>query len=209
VASIDSYLDRACARLHANPAEVEDIRREIRLHLEDMIAEYCAEGMTRPEAAERAIAWLGEAEQVRAGLDRVHHGDPGWVRRLKGMALGGLLGAILSRWAGACLLPTGLAAHSAAGDALVGLATGCCIGLLSNSRSGLVTGLAVGSLTWFAAMVGALASPLASSTSSDSVLQATHAVLLALILGGVFGLAVAAGTRALLLFLSHHRRDPG
>jgi hypothetical protein len=209
VASIDSYLDRACARLHANPAEVEDIRREIRLHLEDMIAEYCAEGMTRPEAAERAIAWLGEAEQIRAGLELVHHGDPGWMRRLKGVALGGLLGAILSRWAGACLLPTGLAAHSAAGDALVGLATGCCIGLLSNSRSGLVTGLAVGSLTRFAARVGGLASPLASASTSDSMVQATREALLALILGGIFGLAVAAGSRAMLSVLSRYRRDPG
>jgi hypothetical protein len=199
MASIDSYLDRACARLRGNPAEVEDIRREIRLHLEDMIEEYCAEGMTRPKAAERAIAWLGEAEQLRAGLDLVHHGDPGWVRRLKGMALGGLLGVPLS-------LLLGLAGHGTAADMLIGLAAGCCIGFLSVSRSGLLAGLAVGSLTWFAGRVGALASPLASGPAPDSMLQATHSVLLALILGGVFGLAIAAGCRGLLSLLSHSRR---
>ncbi len=195
MASIDSYLDRACARLRANPAEVEDLRREIRAHLEDLIEQYCAEGMSRPEAAERAIAWLGKAEQIQTGLGAVFHGDPEWVRRLKGLAVGGLLGAVLP-----LLVP--FAGHAAT-DATLGAASGVCIGLLSASRSRLVAGFAIGSLTWFAATVGSLAALAASSTATgSSPLQLANSVLFALIAGGIFGALVAAGTALLLSLLS-------
>ncbi len=199
--SVEAYLDRVCDRLRGNPAEIEDIRREIRLHLEDLIEEYCAEGLSRPEAAERAIAWLGDAEQIRTSLDFVHHGDPAWVRRLKGMALGGLLGAILSPLF-SFALPGPVAVM------LLGGAAGCCIGLLSVSHAGLAAGLAVGSLTWFAARVGAVASFLASAPATASLSEATNSVLLALILGAVFGLAIAAFSTILLSLSSRTRRNP-
>jgi hypothetical protein len=196
MASIDSYLDRACARLRANPAEVEDLRREIRAHLEDLIEQYCAEGMSRPEAAERAIAWLGKAEQIQTGLGAVFHGDPEWVRRLKGMAVGGLLGAVLP-----LLVP--FAGHATTADATLGAASGVCIGLLSASRSRLVAGFAIGSLTWFAATVGSLAALAVSSTvPASSPLQLAHSVLFALVAGGAFGVLVAAGSALLLSLLS-------
>jgi len=199
MASIDSYLDRACARLCANLAEVEDVRREIRAHLEDLIAQYCAEGMSRPEAAERAIAWLGEAEQLRTGLGAVLHGDPEWVRRLKGTVAGGLLGAALSlllRFVG-CTAPF---------DVLLDAGSGACIGFLGMSRARILVGFAIGSLAWFAATVGSLAAPAASGAAlAPSPLESAHSVLLALLAGGLFGGAVAAGTSALLLLLSRPR----
>ena len=202
MASIDSYIDRVCARLHANPAAVEDIRREIRLHLEDMIEEYCAGGMSRPEAAERAITRLGQAEQIRTGLDSVYCGDAEWMRRLKGMAVGGLLGPTLS-------LLFRLAGHGAASDVLLGTASGACIGLFSTSRAPLVAGLAIGSLTWFAARIGSLAASLASNSGERFPLEAAHSVLLSLVVGGVFGVVVAAGAAALLPLLSRSRSAPG
>jgi hypothetical protein len=129
MASIESYLDRICARLSTNPAVAEDVRRELRAHLEDLVEHYCAQGMTRPEAAERAIAWLGEAERVRTGLGTVFRGDAEWVRRLKAAAAGGLLGVALS-------LALPVSGHGTVWGAVIGLSCGVCIGLLSDSRPG-------------------------------------------------------------------------
>jgi hypothetical protein len=201
VAAIDSYLDRTCARLRGNPAEVEDVRRELRAHLEDLIEEYCAEGMSWPEAAARAIDSLGEPERLHHGLALVHSGDTAWLRRLKGIAVGAVLGAALS-----LLLP--FAGHGTMPDFLIGVSSGACIGLLSTRRSGLVMGPAVGALCWFAARVGSLAA-LGVTSPSDFPSTAARSVLVSLLVGAVFGGAVATGSTALLSLLSRSRRTLG
>ena len=201
MSGIETYLDRVCDQLRGNPAEIADIRREIRLHLDDLIADYCAEGMSRPEAAERAIASLGEAERLRTGLDLVHHGDRAWVRRLKGAVLGGLLGATLS-----LLLP--LTGRSVPSDFLLAIASGVCIGLLSASRARLLAGFAIGSLAWFASRIGALTAPLSTNSASQLPLEAAQTVLAALIIGGIFGTVIAAGVAVLLPLASQHRLFP-
>lgn len=198
---IEAYLDRICDRLRGNPAEIADIHREIRLHLEDLIAGYCAEGMSRPEAAERAIASLGKAEQLRMGLDLVHYGDRAWVRRVKGVGLGGLLGVILSP------LP-GLVGPRTVADGLLSLAFGVCIGLLSSFRTRLLTGFAIGSLTWSASRVGALIAPFFTSSTSQLPVNAVQDVLAAVVIGGIFGTAIAVGTAVLLPLFSRHRLFP-
>jgi len=198
MSGIETYLDRVCDQLRGNPAEIADIRREIRLHLDDLIADYCAEGMSRPEAAERAIALLGEAERLRGGLDLVHHGDRAWVRRLKGAGVGGLLGATLS-----LLLP--LTGRSIPSDSLLAIASGVCIGLLSGSRARLLVGFAIGSLAWFASRIDALTAPLFSNSVSPLPLEAAQSVLVALIIGGIFGTVLATGVAVLLPLVCRHR----
>ena len=100
--SIESYLDKSCARLWANPDEAEDVREELRGHLQDLIAEYVSQGLDRRTATDRALAQVGEARSLQSSFGRVHHGDPGWMWRLKGLAVGAVLGGVIS-----LLLPLG------------------------------------------------------------------------------------------------------
>jgi hypothetical protein len=197
MASIESYLDRICARLSTNPAVAEDVRRELWAHLEDLVEHYCAQGMTRPEAAERAIAWLGEAERVRTGLGTVFRGDAEWVRRLKAAAAGGLLGVALS-------LALPVSGHGTVWGAVIGLSCGVCIGLLSDSRPRLLAGSAIGSLAWFAAGIAAAAG--ASHPSAELPPQTASVLLASVLFGGLFGSAIAACVASLLRVLSRAPR---
>ena len=198
--SIEAYLDDSCAGLSVNPAEAEEIREELRCHLRELTESYIAEGMDRPLATERALAWFGDSQRLHDSLSLVHHGDPWWIWRLKGMLLGALLGTVI-----ALLLPIG--GHlefairppmSALGDpartqaALNGLIAGGLIGLLSGAR-GLFVGWATGSLIWMAEYVAYfLTSAATGMAPPDGGLRLFNSVLLSPVLGGLFGAVVGS-----------------
>jgi hypothetical protein len=206
VTSIEAYLDACCARLAVNPAEAEDIREELRCHLRELTESYIAEGMDRPLATERALAWFGDSQRLHDSLDLVHHGDPWWSWRLKGMLLGALLGTVI-----ALLLPVGGHLEFAGrlpipvlGDpertqaALNGLLAGGLIGLLSRAR-GLFVGWVTGSLIWIAEYVAYFIISVASGiTPPDGGLHLFNSVILSPVLGGLFG-AVVGGVCSMFL----------
>lgn len=49
--TIEDYLDRICQGLRLNPARTEEIRAELRAHLEELAEAGLAEGLTPAEAA--------------------------------------------------------------------------------------------------------------------------------------------------------------
>jgi hypothetical protein len=214
--SVESYLDESCARLAVNPAKSEDIREELRGHLQELVDEYVAEGLDRRTAIDRATSQFGDAHRVHHFLERVHRGDPWWVWRLKGMVLGALLGVIVS-----LLLPLGghlefvtrLLCAPAHWDptrtqlAANGLIAGGLIGLLSGAR-GLFVGWVVGSLIWMAEYVAFFIISVATGmTPSDGGLHLFNSVLLSPVLGGLFGAVVGAGCSAILSATSRLRPE--
>ena len=195
--SIEAYLDDSCAGLSVNPAEAEEIREELRCHLRELTESYVAEGMDRRAATERALAWFGDPQRLHDSLDLVHHGDPWWIWRLKGMLLGALLGAVI-----ALLLPLGghlpLWEPGPPGDpsriqlAVNGLIAGGLIGLLSGAR-GLFVGWVTGSLIWMAEYVAYfLTSAATGMAPPDGGLRLFNSVLLSPVLGGLFGAVVGS-----------------
>jgi len=215
VTSIDAYLNKCCARLPVNPAEAEDIREELRAHLREVIESCVAEGMDGQAAGQQAMARFGDARSLHNLLERVHHGDLWWVRRLKGMVLGALLGVMIS-----LLLPVGGHLEFAArlflpawGDhvrtqsAFNGLVAGGLIGLLSGSR-GLFVGWVGGSLLWMAEYVGYFIISTASNiVPTDGGLHLFNSVLLSPVVGGVFGAVVGGICTAVLTAASRLRPE--
>lgn len=211
--SLDAYLDSACARLRVNPAEAEDIREELRSHLEELIESHATAGMERGKAVTAALGDFGEASRVRDCLDRVHQGDVWWVLRLKGLGLGLLIGAVLG-----VVVPVGghldfavralpLPADADLSRAYViinAVLAGGLIGLLSAGQRGLLTGWCVGSLLWLAEYVVHWIAG-AATASTDSGANMLNSVLLAPLIGGVFGAAVGAGSSAILSATSRIR----
>jgi hypothetical protein len=213
VTSLDTYLDRACARLQVNPAETEDIREELRCHLEDLMRIHSAEGMDSRHAMAATLRDFGDASNLHDCLDSVHHGDPWWVLRVKGLGLGLLLGALLGLLipvgghleyaVRAFPLPAGIDA-SRAQIAVNAMLAGGVIGLLSAAGRGLLTGWCVGSLLWLAEyVVHWIAAVAGGSVGAGS--NVLNSVLLAPLLGGVFGAAVGAGSAAVLSYTSRIR----
>ena len=209
--SIEAYLDASCSRLSVNPAEEEEIREELRCHLRELAESYVAEGMDRGLATERALAWFGDSQRLHDSLDLVHHGDPWWIWRLKGMVLGALLGAVI-----VVLLPLGghpVWEPGPAGDpcrvqlALNGLVAGALIGLLAGRR-GLFVGWVAGSLIWMAEYVAYFVISVATDiTPPDGGLRLFNSVLLSPVLGGIFGAAVGSVCSMLLSAASRLRPE--
>ncbi|UCC67633.1 MAG: hypothetical protein JSV79_11010 [Armatimonadota bacterium] len=204
--SIESYLDASCVRLAVNPAEAEDVREELRAHLHELVEEHVAEGMDRQAAAERALARFGDARALHDCLNRVHRGDVWWALRLKGLALGLLIGALfgvlapigghLEFAARAFPLPADVD-PSRAHIAINAMLAGGVIGLLSAGGRGLLAGWCVGSLLWLTEYVVHWIIGVASG-AADAGPSVLSSVLLAPLLGGMFGAAVGAGTAAIL-----------
>jgi hypothetical protein len=213
VTSLNGYLDSVCARLRVNPAEAEDIREELRSHLEELIRTYTDEGMGRAEATDTALSCFGDGLKLRECLDRVHQGDAWWMLRLKGMGVGMLIGAFL-----AVSVPAGghmefmarLFALPAAIDpsraqiVANGLLVGGIVGLLSAGGRGLLAGWCAGSLIWLGEYVVHWVSCVAAR-SADPAANMLNSVLLAPLLGGVFGAAVGAASAAILSAASRIR----
>jgi len=215
--SVEAYLDQACARLRVNPAEADDIREELSSHLAELIESYRAEGMGRREATERACACFGAAGKLHHSLDRVHRGDPWWVSRLKGLGVGAFLGGAL-----ALLLPVGghlefLVAPMAGFAALDptrlhvvlnALLVGGVIGVFSAGGRSLFVGWMVGSLIWLTEYVVYWVMSVTSGTIlPDGGLGLMNSVLLAPVVGGMFGVAVGAGSAALVSLTSGLRPE--
>ena len=212
MSSLDAYLDRACGRLGVNPAEAEDIREELRSHLDTLIDSYTEAGMRREEATTRAVADFGDARRLRSSLDRVHRGDSWWLTRLKGLGLGMLVGALigvvaplgghLEFLAGLLPIPVGIdAAQFHIG--LNAAAAGGIVGLLSAGGRGLLVGWSVGSLLWLGEYVAYWVGCVASGCVPKGGMLNT--VLLAPLLGGVFGALVGAASTAILCAASRIR----
>ena len=215
--NVDTYLDRVCGRLRVDPAQADDIRAELRSHLEEFIGTCRAKDMDEGEAAELAISSLGDAAKLHSCLDRVHQGDAWWVLRLKGLALGTGLGGLL-----ALLMPVGghaeflsglfwFAAGIDAGRAQVlvnALILGGLIGLLSAGGRALLVGWSMGSLVWLAEhVVYWIAGTVSNGFSPEQGLNVFHSVLLSPVVGGLFGAVVAMGTGALLSLTSRLRPE--
>ena len=211
--SLDTYLDRACVRLQANPAEAEDIREELCSHLQELIQTHVAQGMDSREAMAAALTDFGDAGRLRDCLDRVHHGDPWWILRIKGLALGMMIGCLLGLLTpvGGHLeflvrvfpLPADIDA-SRAHIAVNAMLAGGVIGLLSAGGRGLLTGWCTGSLLWLAEYVVHWIASTASGGAGVGP-NILNSVLLAPLLGGVFGAAVGAGSAAILSYTSRIR----
>jgi hypothetical protein len=195
-----------CDELRVNPAEAEDIREELELHLEELIATYAAAGASRAEATERALRQFGDAARLQGCLDCVHRGDAWWVLRLKGLGIGLLLGALLG-----VLLPIGghleallpmlpLPAHldpSRAHFAFNGMLVGGLVGLLAAGGRAILAGWCAGSLVWLAEYVVHWVASVAGGAPEPAV-NLLNSVLLAPLLGGAFGAAVGAAVAAIL-----------
>jgi len=215
VSRIDAYLDRVCARLRVNAAEADEIREELRSHLEEQMEVYGAGSTGRREATDLALSSFGDAQKLRDYLDLVHSGGAWWVRRLTGLALGMVIGAVL-----ALALPVGghlefiarlSAIPSGFGFSRVqvlanAVIAGGAIGLLSAGRGSLLVGWGVGSLVWLGEYVLYwVATSMAGSASADGGLSVFNSVLLAPLLGGLFGAAVGAATAAAISVASRAR----
>lgn len=213
-AAIDAFLDRACARLRVNPAQADDIRAELRTHMEDAIALHVARGVDPRQAMELAVEALGDVLKLHDALDLVHQGDPWWVMRLKGlgvgMAIGGLLAALLPIGGHLELATRGLGLNAVDGaqaqTLFNALLVGGLIGLFAAAGRGLLIGWTVGSLVWLAEYLvywtacvgGAIAAPTGDMLNS---------ILLAPLLGGVFGATVGAGSAGMLSLASRLRPE--
>lgn len=202
--SVDAYLDRACARLRVNPAEADAIREELRSHLDELVGAYSAGGIDRREATDLALSWFGDPRKLRDCLDIVHQGEAWLARRLTGLALGAAIGALLAlvlpigghlEFVGRLFaIPSGLDLSRV--QVLVNaMIAGGAIGLMSAGGQGLLVGWSVGSLVWLAEYVFYwVATSVAGSASADGGLGVFNSVLLAPLLGGLFGAAVGIAT---------------
>lgn len=212
MSSVETYLDRVCRGLRVNPAEAEDIREELRSHLTSAIEECAARSTGQRDAVDLAIASFGDPGTIHERLDRVHQGDAWWLRRLRGMGLGMLVGGLLSLALSAGgalglithLLPFADTAEMARAPVVMnGAAVGGVIGLLAAGGRGVLAGWSAGAVLWLVeSVVYWLARAGGGSESASSMLEM---VLLAPLFGGVFGAAVGAASAAVLSAASHIR----
>jgi hypothetical protein len=214
VASIETYLDEVCGQLHVNPAVAGDIRDELRGHLEDSVERYRREDSDAAAALRRALASFGEPAKLNTCLCLVHHGECVWLRRLKAMALGIAIGCLFSllgtlgRQLGlaplSLVVPGDGGLHSS--QSIAAIAVGGVIGLLSAGRRGFFVGWTLGSLAWLIACAGVWVSgTVGGSVTPQESLSGFYGVLLAPVLGGLFGATVELSSGALLSAASRLR----
>lgn len=72
-----TYINEVCSHIKFREAHA-DIKHELTTHLEEIIAEYLAQGFAEEEAVSQAIARMGEAGIVGRQLNRVHKAKPEW-----------------------------------------------------------------------------------------------------------------------------------
>ncbi|MDO3411267.1 FtsW/RodA/SpoVE family cell cycle protein [Saccharibacillus sp. CPCC 101409] len=75
---IQAYLDRLCARVKAKELHPE-LREEMRGHIEELMAGKMDQGAPPDEAAEWALAQMGDADEVGGTLGRVHRPRLNWL----------------------------------------------------------------------------------------------------------------------------------
>jgi len=69
---VERYLDHVCRSLGGSSSLRRHLREELREHLEEAIDAHCAGGMTRDEAAARAMEEFGTPAMVSEGLEAVY-----------------------------------------------------------------------------------------------------------------------------------------
>ena len=204
MSSLDGYLDRVCGRLAVNPAVADEVREELRTHLEEAIGSASARGATREEAVAQALAGFGEVARVQAALQVVHSPEGVWLARREGPGGGGargvsaLIGAAPAgeNGAGAPLRPGRPASGGGGRRGRVGRADRL---LLPGARR-RVRGLAA----WLSGLAGRGHAEMdarqrrTARRRRRASLAALHSVLLAPLFGGCFGAAVAMSGSLLL-----------
>lgn len=162
-----------------------------------------------------ALAWFGEAGKLNGYLDLVHQGGPWWTSRLKGWALGALLGVLLAlvapigghiEFLARCLPTAALANSTFLCTVLNAFIVGGAVGLFAaGGRSGLV-GFSWGASIWLAEYLAYWVSFISRDAAAPDVTLATfNSILIAPLVGGVFG-AVVGLTSAKLLSVSQRAR---
>jgi hypothetical protein len=214
---IEAYLDRACAGLKINPAQADDIREELRSHLEETLLTQGVE-LNDAAAVRAALSGFGDPEKLAEFLGLVHQGERPWRRRFKGLLIGLSLGFILSWLGGKAseISPLGRFFLAPIGGAspvvlwLNCLGLGGLIGLLSVIGKPLLLGWWIGFFAWIIelAILGATTligagTPAAASNS----LPAPSLLLLTPLLGGCFGLFIALSARGISFLISCFRPE--
>jgi len=92
---IEAYLDQLLARLHGRPRDVRRMLAEAEEHLRDAVSEGEAAGLDREEAARRAVARFGSADDVARRANGLHAAPMGQL--LRPLALAILLGPVRQR----------------------------------------------------------------------------------------------------------------
>jgi hypothetical protein len=217
--AIDSYLDRVCAGLSGDPAEVSEIRDELLADIEGRVNEFCTGGMDPEEAIRLTLQSLGEPDGLRLYLGRVHQGDPAWRRGLKGLGVGILLGCLVG-----LIFPLGgplemlarlfVASFGTAAARYVillnALLVGGSVGAWSAVRGrSLFVGWLTGSFVWLVEYVMAFVVGLSANSDPVDPVQMLNAVLLAPVIGGGFGLIISLGASVLLSGFSQFRPKLG
>ena len=72
------FIAAVCAKVRFTPAR-EKIAEELRAHLEDRAAMLTEHGVSPEDAAARAVAAMGDPEEIGAALDREHSPFWGWM----------------------------------------------------------------------------------------------------------------------------------
>ncbi len=61
------------------PFDRGKIRQEMADHIEDLYEDLCSQEMEEAQAAQLALEWMGDSEEVGKALDREHHPVLGWT----------------------------------------------------------------------------------------------------------------------------------
>lgn len=72
------WVDAVCEQIRFQP-DRKDIARELRIHYEDHVRDLLRLGRDRELAEERALAAMGDAQEVGRALDQVHKPWLGWL----------------------------------------------------------------------------------------------------------------------------------
>jgi hypothetical protein len=208
VSSVEAYLDQVCTRLRVHPAEADDIREELRAHLEERLHEAVTQGAGLVEAEERVLAAFGEAEVVRASLQSVHERAPWWLYRL----LAGIAGALLGT---ASVLLLSLVQHAGVGALALptpaeGAAAGAAAGMLCWPGRGIAVATITGALAWVSlSYLSRISGTRRSAALPLDWLCAFASVVFSPVAGALFGATVATATATLLSMSSRLRLRTG
>ena len=83
----EEFIDSVCAKVRFTPAR-KQIAAELQAHIEDRAAMLEAHGVAPEDAAARAVASMGDPEEIGAALDREHSPFWGWTAELAGVFIG-------------------------------------------------------------------------------------------------------------------------
>jgi hypothetical protein len=73
---IEHYLNRVSQSVGGSEDLRRHLREELREHIEDLVRDYQAQGLSREQAAAKALESLGEPETMREGMEAVHGRRP-------------------------------------------------------------------------------------------------------------------------------------